>query len=175
VSVYPVPGPEMLIDAVDLQDHSVGVILRRDALPLGENFRVAHLFLFNSRGELLVQQLAGSRDRHPLAWGSSVAAYLFAGESYGEAIARRALQELGLQLRYEEVGRTVMKDAASEKFIALFCARSDGPFAIDDSHIQQLEFLPLPEIEDLMRSGRRTFTPTFQHLFAFHRDVAKGA
>jgi isopentenyl-diphosphate delta-isomerase len=164
----------MQIDVVDRRDRTVGVTTRRDALPLGENFRVAHLFLFNSRGELLVQQLASSRDRHPLAWGSSVAAYLFSGEGYEEAIERRATQELGRRLAiFERIGHTVMADLESEKFITLFRAESDGPFRIDESHIEAVEFLSLDEIAALMHSGRRTFTPTFKHLYDFYRSAVK--
>lgn len=174
-SVYPVPGPAMIIDAVDRRDRPVGKMYRREALSAGQSFRVAHLFIFNSLDELLVQQLAPTRDRHPLRWGSSVAAYLFAGESYADAMARRSVQELGGRIdQFEPVGKTVMRDAASEKFIMLFRAQNDGPFDVDTSHIASVEFLPMPEIESLMSSGRREFTPTFRHLFDFFRSARLG-
>jgi len=55
---------EMLIDAVDQNDVPTGVVPRHEVFKQGVNFRVAHDVVFNSRGELLVQQLATTRTRH---------------------------------------------------------------------------------------------------------------
>lgn len=163
------PSTTMVIDTVDLLDRPRGTAVRREALERGQNFRVAHLFLFNIRRELLVQQLAATRERHPLAWGSSVAAYLFAGETYGDAIRRRAVQELGREIEtIELVGATRMHDVGSEKFIGLFHATDNGPFRIDEKHIAKIEFVQIEEIARMLESGERVFTPTFQHLFAFY-------
>src|SRR5207248_10602292 len=97
------------------------------------------------------------------------ACYLFSGETYDEAIRRRTGQELGRQITpISFVGRTKMQDLESEKFIGLFCATDDGPFAIDREHIERVEFLPVGEIARLMRGGGRTFTQTFRHLFSFY-------
>ncbi len=164
----------MLIDAVDRADVPVGVVRRREVLPSGLNFRVAHLFVFNSAGELLIQQLAATRERHPLAWGSSVAAYLFSGETYENAIARRASQEIGVLGHVREVGATVMADSASSKFITLFETVMDGPFQIESGHIAAVEFLPLSTIRELLVSGGREFTPTFKHLFGFYEGATRG-
>jgi isopentenyldiphosphate isomerase len=163
------PGTSMIIDVVDPRDKPVGTISRREVLAAGQNFRVAHLFLFNSRGDLLIQQLSCLRERHPLAWGSSVAGYLFAGETYDEAILRRTTQELGRAIQpVSFLGRTRMEDVASEKFIGLFSAHDDGPFDIDPSHIERVEFLPVAEISRMMNYDERPFTPTFRHLFQFY-------
>jgi isopentenyldiphosphate isomerase len=163
------PGSDMIVDTVNHFDFPIGTIVRHDVLETGHNFRVAHLFLFNSSGELLIQQLSAKRERHPLAWGSSVACYLFAGETYDDAIRRRTAQELGREIApISFVGRTRMQDVESEKFIGLFRANDDGPFTIDREHIERVQFLPVPEIVRLMTSGERRFTPTFLHLISFY-------
>lgn len=161
---------DMLIDAVDDHDVPKGVIKRSEVLRSHTNFRVAHTFLFNRRDELLVQQLAPTRERHPRQWGSSVAGYLFAGESYRDAAERRLLQELGLrQVDLHEYGKTVMDDCGCKKFIALFVATCEGPFQPDQSHIEDLEFLPIDTIKQQVNNRERVFTPTFLHLLDFYR------
>jgi isopentenyldiphosphate isomerase len=166
------PSSDMIIDTVDHFDYPVGTIVRREVLETGHNFRVAHLFLFNTAGELLIQQLSAHRERHPLAWGSSVACYLFAGETYDDGIQRRAVQELGREIApISFIGRTRMQDLESEKFIGLFSATDSGPFTIDQQHIERVEFLPLVEIARLMANGERVFTPTFRHVFSFYRNA----
>jgi isopentenyldiphosphate isomerase len=162
---------EMVIDAVDQRDVPVGVVPRKDVFRRHVNFRVAHDLVFNSRGELLVQQLASTRTRHPGYWGSSVAAYLFAGESYPAAAKRRLVEELGIRdvpLNY--VGKTSMEDEGSHKFIAVFAATHDGPFDFDRNHIERVEFLPREVIHELQATGSRTFTPTFLKVLRFYES-----
>ena len=126
---------QQLLDWVDETDRVIGRVSRNEALRVGANFRVAHLFLFNSRSEILLQQLALSRPRHPGCWGASVAAYVASGEDYRQAIERRAREELGVGLEsLERVCKTSMPEEGGTKFITLFSARSDGPFKVDSGY-----------------------------------------
>jgi isopentenyl-diphosphate delta-isomerase len=161
----------MVIDRVNRNDQPIGLIHRDEVFTKQASFRVVHDLVFNSRGELLVQQLASTRTRHPGYWGSSVAAYLFAGESYEAAAERRLSEELGvynLPLRY--VGKTSMVDQGSDKFIGVFAATSDGPFHFDKGHIERIEFLPRNVIHELQASGGRAFTPTFLRVLSFYES-----
>jgi isopentenyldiphosphate isomerase len=161
----------MIIDRVDRDDEPIGTIQRDEVFVKQAGFRVAHDLVFNSGGELLVQQLARTRTRHPGYWGSSVAAYLFAGESYQAAAERRLAQELGVRgvpLRY--IGKTSMVDEGSEKFIGVFAATYDGPFHFDKNHIEKIEFLSLGVIHELHASAARIFTPTFLTVLGFYES-----
>lgn len=165
------PGPQQLLDAVDNEDQVVGSVRRGEVFRLGANFRVAHLFLFNDRSEMLLQRLAPSRSRHPQCWGSSVAAYVNSGESYREAIERRAQQELGVCLeRMTLLGKASMSDDKCLKFISLFLASWNGPFTIDTSHISGVRFLPVADILRARKFEPWLFTPTFVHLLDMHYD-----
>jgi len=162
---------EMVIDAVDQNDVPIGTIRRNEVFRQQANFRVAHDLVFNSRGELLVQQLANTRTRHPGYWGSSVAAYLFAGESYQAAAQRRITEELGVRnVLLDKIGKTSMEDEGSHKFIGVFRAIHDGPFTFDKNHIARLEFLPREVIHELNVTGSRTFTPTFLRVLSFYES-----
>ena len=156
---------QQLLDRVDERDRVIGQVSRHDALRVGANFRVAHLFLFNSRSEILLQQLALSRPRHPGCWGSSVAAYVASGENYRQAIERRTREELGVGLEgLKRVCKTSMPEEGGTKFITLFTARSDGPFKVDSGHISKLRSLPPADLLRIRRSEPWTFTPTLVQL-----------
>ncbi len=166
-----VVSEEMVIDVVDGNDDPIGVIPRSEVFERRASFRVAHDLIFNSSGELLVQQLASTRTRHPGYWGSSVAAYLFAGEPYREAAERRLIEELGIRnVRLNYLGKTSMVDESSRKFIAVFTAIYDGPFSLDRGHIERVEFLPLLVIHELHATGARIFTPTFLTVLSFYES-----
>ena len=167
----PVPNvsPDMLIDEVDTQDRPIRQIPRRIVFSAKVGFRVAHVFVFDHAGKLLVQKIAEGRPRHPGYWGSSVAGYLFSGEDYLAAATRRYVQELGMAkpvLHF--LGKTVMSDEGCTKFISLFTNLSDGPFSFDETQISSLEFVSTERIREMLLTGERKFTPTFLYLFDFY-------
>ena len=156
---------QQVLDAVDETDQVVGTATRADVFRLRTNFRVAHLFLFNQRGELLLQRLAVGRNRHPGCWGSSVAAYVTSGETYGEAIARRTREELGIRVQdLKLLGKTSMADEGCTKFIGAFTGRCEGPLVVETSHIAEVRFVPVPDVVQARRIEAWNFTPTFVHL-----------
>ena len=164
-------GEGMLVDAVDPNDVPVGVVQRSQVFSRKANFRVAHILVFDAKGDLLLQQLSPSRLRHPGYWGSSVAAYVFAGESYEAAAQRRLGEELQIhQARLWRIGKTSMIDEGCQKFITVFKTLRDGPLRFDRTHIERLEFVPMEEVHRLSASGIRTFTPTFLRVLSFYES-----
>jgi isopentenyl-diphosphate delta-isomerase len=161
----------MVIDAVDHADTPIGVIQRSEVFRKRVSFRVVHDLIFNSNGELLIQQIASTRNRHPGYWGSSVAGYIFAGESYQAAADRRLVEELGVRdVTLHYFGKTSMIDEGCFKFIAVFAGTTDGPFTFDQTHIAKLDFLSIPLIHKLVATGSRTFTPTFLEVLTFYES-----
>jgi isopentenyldiphosphate isomerase len=165
----PVVSENMILDQVNQADVPIGHVRRSDVFAEHAGFRVAHVLVFNSTGELLLQRLALSRKRNPGAWGSSVASYLFASESYEAAATRRFGEELGVTVPpLTFLGKTEMLDDGCLKFITVFTTRSDGPFRPIRSQIDDLKFdLPV-RIERMIADGNRPFTPTFTHVFGFY-------
>lgn len=169
----PAVSDDMILDVVNQADIPVGQIRRADVFAQHANFRVSHILIFNSQGELLLQRLAFGRKRNPGAWGSSVASYLFASESYWEAANRRVREELGIPTPVLTfIGRTQMMDDGCSKFISIFVARHDGPFIFDPSHIEEVEFVTPAHIERMIADHTRTFTPTFIQVFRYYESIS---
>jgi isopentenyl-diphosphate delta-isomerase len=155
----------MLLDQVDAEDRVVGTVARKDVFRFHAGFRVVHVFLFRDKETLLLQRLASTRERHPLRWGSSVAAYLFAGEGYEEAAQRRLREELGIAgVELEPRGRTIMFDQGCRKHIMLFSGIFRGQAHPDPMHIAELREVGLNEVSRLAESDPDAFTPTFRYL-----------
>lgn len=147
----------------------MGTVSRGSALLTGANFRTAHVFVLDGTGRLLLQRLAASRDRHPGRWGSSVAAYLYAGESYEHAARRRLREELGLHVSLRSVGKIEMHDEQSKKFVALFSALANRAAIREPEHVAKLRYWRLAEIEAAVEEDQTRFTPTFLQLLSYFR------
>lgn len=167
----PAPTAETLIDRVDESDRPQGVVRRGEVFEEGANFRVVHVLLFDADDALLVQQLGAKRDRHPLRWGSSVAGYLHAGESYEDGANRRTREELGLRPELWHVGRTWMEDEGSKKFIGVYTGvvGQDEPSIREPYHIEAIKFVHPEELHDRLSRAPEEFTDTFRHVLQFSR------
>jgi len=157
----PAPTASDLIDIVDADDRVVDTAPRGAVLGSGRNFRTAHVILAGADGSVVLQKLAGGRERHPERWGSSVAAYLHAGESYRRAAERRLEEELGLRTVLRDLGRVSFQDGNSTKFVALFSGvAEDGMVIREPDHVAALRPWTPGEIATTMRTAPNTFTPT---------------
>jgi isopentenyl-diphosphate Delta-isomerase len=165
----PAPAKTSLIDWVDEEDHPIGQVPRGEVFELGANFRTVHVFVFH-KGDLVLQQLAPTRERHPERWGSSIAAYLHAGEQYENAARRRLWEELGLEGELERIGKTRMEDEGSLKFVELYTLLN-GPAQIrEPEHIAELRYWSRQELEDAITEAPESFTPTFLHIYGYFQS-----
>jgi isopentenyl-diphosphate Delta-isomerase len=156
-----------LIDRVDERNRSVGTVARRDVFKGHANFRTVHVLVVNHAGDLLLQQLSPSRARHALQWGSSVAGYIYAGESYEEAAKRRLREELGLESALHNVGVTPMEDEGVTKFVGVFVTVADHPQVEEPDHIVAIKFHPQIGLEQDVRLHPDTYTQSLRHVLAF--------
>jgi isopentenyldiphosphate isomerase len=91
-----------LFDIVDQQDNVVGTTDKKTAHTEGHLHRVSAVFVFNQAGELYVQQ-------HPRdgKWDHSVGGHVSKGETYAEAAAREADEELGITQALKELATSL--------------------------------------------------------------------
>lgn len=170
----PAPNPWSPVDVVDDADRPIGSIERGRVLETGAKFRVVHIFLFNPQGELLLQQLSSERERNPLKWGSSVAGYLHAGESYADGATRRLREELGMETPLVKHGSISMQDHSSTKFITLYKTRTaTAPHIVEPGHIESIRFWSLRELREELSRNPEQFTETFRYVFRFFEATSR--
>ncbi len=83
---------------VDSDDNVLGYETKERAHDgKGMLHRAFSIFIFNSAGEVLMQQRHGDKRLWPLIWSNSCCSHPRKGESGDEAAARRLYEELGLK------------------------------------------------------------------------------
>lgn len=86
-----------LIDVLSATGLRTGEILSRaEVHRLGKHHRAVHLYIFNSRNEVLLQRRSPTVDHFPGRFGISVTGHVGAGEYSAAAVRREAEEELGL-------------------------------------------------------------------------------
>ena len=81
---------------VDEQDQPIGLMEKQAAHIEPHLHRAFSIFLFNSKGELLMQQRALSKYHSPGLWTNTCCSHPRSGETLEEATSRRLMEEMGM-------------------------------------------------------------------------------
>ncbi|MBS0204291.1 MAG: NUDIX domain-containing protein [Planctomycetes bacterium] len=131
--------------------------------------RAAHIFVFNSRAELLVHRRSATKDECPLLYTSSASGHLAAGEDYEPAAVRELQEELGLVSPLEFLTVLPAQGAdTSYEHSGLFRTMTDDEPCFDPGEIESGEFLPLDEVARRVVASPELFTPCFRVLLAWY-------
>lgn len=134
--------------------------------------RAVHIFIFNRGGELLLQKRSRWKDRHPLAWDSSAAGHVDAGEEYDSTARRELAEELGIEAELERVAKIPASERTGEEFIWLYRGVSEGPFRPAPAEIEWLGFFPLETVSGWLEARPEDFAPGFIECWKAWREIS---
>src|SRR5262245_17014945 len=160
--------PEEIFDVVDDEDRVVGQAPRSVVHAQKLRHRAVHIFVFNSRGELLLQKRSAQKDEYPLCYTSSASGHLSAGESYETAAPRELKEELGLAGELEWLAKFPAGPQTSQEHTVLYRTISDLAPRIDRDEIDAVTFHSLAEISEMIVRQRQAFSPCFVTLFEWY-------
>jgi isopentenyl-diphosphate delta-isomerase len=86
---------------VDQQDQQMGTMEKMEAHRKGLLHRAFSVFIFNSKGELLLQQRARDKYHSAGKWTNTCCSHPRPGEKTADAALRRLNEEMGLQCKLE--------------------------------------------------------------------------
>ena len=87
-----------LWDIFDAEREKRGKTVYRGKLSDGDMHVVVHICIFNSKGEMLIQQRQSHRDKFPDMWDVTVGGSALKGETSAQAAQRETLEEIGYAL-----------------------------------------------------------------------------
>lgn len=151
-----------IFDVVDEDDAVTGQATRGEVHAKGLLHRAVHVFVFNKRGDLLMQRRSMLKDAHPGVWDSSVAGHLDAGEDYEAAALREMEEEMGIGGgKAVEVGRIKPCAETGWEHVRLFAARHDGAVAFPCAEIDAAIYFPQAEVEAWIANRPEDFASGF--------------
>jgi len=150
---------------VDSDDNVLGYKPKAEA-HRGEGVlhRAFSIFLFNSAGEVLLQQRNAAKQLWGGYWSNSCCSHPRRGESVTEAANRRLQEELDIDTpltflyRFEYHAR--FGDIGSEHELCwVFAACSDAPVAVNANEISECRFVPPAELDHALEHDPDSYTP----------------
>jgi len=94
---------------VDINDNQIGLMPKMEAHEKAVLHRAFSVFIFNKKGELMLQQRAAHKYHSPLLWTNTCCSHQRNGENNLEAGTRRLQEEMGFTTAIKEVFSFIYK------------------------------------------------------------------
>ena len=162
-----VSSDDELLILVDSNDQEIGQL---DKATCHDGDGVLHrafsAFVFNSAGELLLQQRAAEKRLWGGFWSNSCCSHPRAGETMDEAVERRLAQELGMQVAMRfaykfEYQATFGAEGSEHELCWVYVGESDGNPVVNGNEIAATRWISVAELSDSLASEPDRFTPWF--------------
>ena len=121
----------------------------------GDWHRVVAICVFNSQGQLLIQQRAADKVGWPNAWDLSAGGSVLAGETSQEGAARELCEEIGIT--HDFTGqRPVLTLTGNRGFFDIYLVDADPDLAsleLQAEEVQAVQWASLPQVLALIKQG----------------------
>ena len=143
---------------VDEKDREWGKLEKMEVHQLGLLHRAFSVFIFNSSGELLMQQRAENKYHSASLWSNTCCSHPTYGEDLKDAVNRRLLEELGLRAETEFLFSFIYKiqfdnGLTEHEFDHVYFGIGDTKPDPDPSEIKNIKYVKPEELEkDLVKN-----------------------
>jgi isopentenyldiphosphate isomerase len=155
---------EEYIDIVDENGEFTGEVLEKEeAHRLGKWHVTSHVWIFNSKGEVLFQKRSLTKSTFPGLWDISVAGHISTGETPLQGAYREVLEEIGLDVDVNDLEKVfVFKESHyhenidwyNNEFHHVFLYRYDGNLdmlELQEEEVDDVRFLSLENFRSELR------------------------
>ena len=155
---------------VDEKDNPVGVAEKMEAHRKGLLHRAFSVFIFNSKGEMLLQQRALHKYHSGGLWTNACCSHPRQGEETKVAAERRLKEELGfdtlLEKVFDFVYRADFENGLTEfEFDHVFSGEYDGEIIPDKEEVRNFCYKEVTEIRHSLKTDPQNYTAWFHHAF----------
>ena len=146
-------------DVVDDSDRVIGKGPRPEVHMTGKWHRAIYVFVFNSKGELFLQERSDSKDSEPGLWTCSVSGHLSSGQTYADAAIRETHEEIGVEVKPEPLFYLTYEPYRHHLWI--FRAVHDGPFNLDPGEVKSGRFISMGSLRKEVQANPERFSQEF--------------
>ena len=129
---------------------------RGKPLPEGRYHMVVHVVIFNTKGEMLIQQRQPFKEGWPNLWDITVGGSAVAGDTSRTAAQREVMEEIGLpiDLSGEQPKLTIPFDAGFDDVYTLVMDVDLSTLHLQESEVQAVRWASEEDILTMLADGR---------------------
>ena len=154
----------------------------------GDWHKSVHVWVLNSRGELLIQRRAAQKKSHPNQWDISAAGHVSAGDSPIDAAIREFHAELGILLSEKEINylfevraNAVLNNGTffEREINDVYLVKKDLDtlkMRLQEEEVAEVKYIPWKELKKEIQEENPEFVRhpmEYEKLFALLRDMRR--
>ena len=152
---------------VNEKDEILGLMEKMQAHENGILHRAFSVFLFNSKGEMLLQKRAAEKYHSPNQWTNACCSHPRVDETYEQAAHRRIKEELGIDCHLEEkfwfiykadVGQNLWEHELDHVFVGNY----EGEFNLNKEEVAEVRYISLENLNLELENNPENFTEWFK-------------
>jgi isopentenyl-diphosphate Delta-isomerase len=152
---------------VDERDNELGLMEKMEAHRAGALHRAFSVLLFNSKGELLLQQRAAGKYHSASLWSNTCCSHPKPAEEMAVAVKRRLMEEMGVDVQPQFVYKFLYKVSLDNNLIEheldhVYIGQFDGMPAINGAEVATWKFERISSIKEDMQKNPDAYTHWFK-------------
>ncbi len=163
---------------VDNKNQQWGKLEKMEVHQLGLLHRAFSIFIFNSKGELLMQQRADNKYHSPGLWTNTCCSHPQFGEELNDAIKRRLNEEMGLKTQttfaFSFIYKTKFENGLTEhEYDHVFLGKTDELPKPDTLEVKNWKYMDLKLLEKDIQQNPDQYTEWLKICFRKLIDYMK--
>lgn len=155
---------------VDANNNQLGTMEKMEAHEKGLLHRAFSIFIFNSDGEMLLQERAHDKYHCGGMWTNAVCSHPRPGENQSQALRRKMKQEMGfytdVQKAFDFTYRAELRNGLVEhEYDEVFFGVYESKLAPNPNEVKDFRYVSISQIRDEIQENTIPFTPWFILLF----------
>ena len=132
--------------------------------------RAFSIFLFNEKGEMLLQQRAKGKYHFAGLWSNACCSHPREGERVLSAAKRRLMEELGIESPLKDSGHVLYKfhddksTLTEHEYDYIFTGKSAGKISFNKKEVAAVRWMSRTDLKREIKSHPGTFTPWFKEI-----------
>ncbi|SHF41668.1 isopentenyl-diphosphate Delta-isomerase [Chryseobacterium vrystaatense] len=166
---------EEFVVLVNPEDDVLGLMEKQQAHINGVLHRAFSVFLFNSKGEMLLQKRASGKYHSPNQWTNAVCSHPKEGETYLDGAKRRLNEELGIEAELSEKFNFIYKADVGgglweHELDYVFVGNYESDFNLNKDEVQEVRFVSMENLDHEIAQNPENFTEWFKIILQEYKD-----
>lgn len=166
---------EEQVVVVSENDEILGLMEKMNAHVNGILHRAFSVFLFNDKGEMLLQKRASGKYHSPNQWTNAVCSHPKIDETYLEGAQRRLNEELGITANLTEKFSFIYKADVGQNLWEheldhVFTGNYEGNFALNEEEVSEIRYISMQQLDEEMNENPENFTEWFKIILKEYKD-----